>query len=297
MLSPGKRHPVASRGEARPGVPMPMRHTAWPHAGLLRALALGALPLLGGAAPAGPAAPPPFSTDRAPAAESPAPPAAGPDIQPLLLPDDPVPEKGRLSLAFGGNRRWCTYPDDRVVRPQVKKGPKTRRNEVFTFGYKFTVSAIKQGAPASPLMLFESPTIRTASWRPANKVGGVARRSPVGPGSGGQGNLGKAPQGRETPTTLVPYWQDQYRCTTVPERFDFDLDPGTYDVYIAFDLLDQQGAWSHRSTAFLTDVTVEAGRRTRLDGLVNLSPGGERQVELQSATLVTETKGGGAGDP
>jgi hypothetical protein len=276
---------------------MPKRRRSWLRAAVLGAIALGAWPIPGGAVPADPVAPAPPAAGRDRPAPSTAAPVVGPEIQPLLLPEDPAPGKGRMTLAFGGNRRWCTYPDDRMVRPRVEKGPRTRRNEIITFGYKFSVSAIKRGAPAAPIMLFESPTIRTASWRPASKVGVMTRKSPVGPGSGGQTTLGKTPQGQEGPTTLVPYWQEQYRCTTLPERFDFDLDPGTYDVYIAFDLLDQQGSWSHRSTAFLTDVTVEGGRRTRLDGLVNLAAGGERQVELQSATLVTETKGGGAGDP
>jgi len=46
----------------------------------------------------------------------------------------------------------------------------------------------------------------------------------------------------ETPATLVPFWMEQYRCTTLTERFEFDLDPGVYDIYIAFDLMIATGA-------------------------------------------------------
>ncbi len=63
------------------------------------------------------------------------------------------------------------------------------------------------------------------------------------------------------------------------------IDPGTYDVYIAFDLLNREGGWVHRTTAYLTDVTIEQARRTRLDGLINLAAGSDREVELESSTI------------
>jgi hypothetical protein len=65
----------------------------------------------------------------------------------------------------------------------------------------------------------------------------------------------------------------------------FDLDPGTYDVYIAFDILNRENTWVHRSTGYLTDIPVEIARRTRLDGLINLGAGSERQVEIQGSAI------------
>jgi len=60
---------------------------------------------------------------------------------------------------------------------------------------------------------------------------------------------------------------------------------GTYDVYAAFDLLKGDGTWVHRTTGFVTDVRVEAARRTRLDGLINMGPGSERHVEFLGSSL------------
>src|SRR2546428_12480151 len=65
---------------------------------------------------------------------------------------------------------------------------------------------------------------------------------------------------------------------------DFDLDPGTYDVYVAFDLLNREGGWVHRMSGFLTDVPVEAARRTRLDGTINYGAGVQRQGERENST-------------
>src|SRR4030095_17029141 len=74
----------------------------------------------------------------APLAEPPAPPPPRPpEIHSLLLPAAPAQGKGRMAMTFAGNRRWCTNPDDRVVQPIEKPGSRPKRNEVYTFGYKF----------------------------------------------------------------------------------------------------------------------------------------------------------------
>ena len=214
------------------------------------------------------------------------PPVRPPEIRAPLLSPSPGPGKGRLALHIGGNRRWCTYPDDRLVRPPEKQGRFERRNEVFTFGYKFTLAAVKRGDAATVLMLFESPVFRTATWRPASKVGLNRKTGPRGPIiRSGEEPPPKPKQIPKSPDTLVPYWEEQNRCVGLPERMDFDLDPGTYDAYVAFDIMKGDGTWVHRTTGFLTDVSVEAARRTRLDGLINLRPGADRQVELLSSSL------------
>jgi hypothetical protein len=86
-----------------------------------------------------------------------------------------------VELLIGGNRRWCTYPDDRIVRPAQTAGTIQKRSEVFTFGYRFTVSAVKRGQADTPLMLFESPVFQTATWLPASKTGQSRKSGPRAP--------------------------------------------------------------------------------------------------------------------
>ncbi|HXU13348.1 MAG TPA: hypothetical protein VN898_15440 [Candidatus Binatia bacterium] len=208
-----------------------------------------------------------------------------PEIHAPGVPDAPAAGKGRLALHIGGNRRWCTFPDDRLVRPPEQIGRTEKRNEVFTFGYKFTLAAVRRGDADTVVMLFESPAYRTASWRPAGKVG-ASRRPPKGTIIIPEGETMPRPrQIPRAPETMVPLWEPQNRCVGFPEEMNFDLDAGTYDVYAAFDLLKGDGTWVHRTTGFVTDVPVEAARRTRLDGLINMGPGSERHVEFMGSSL------------
>jgi hypothetical protein len=215
-----------------------------------------------------------------------------------FLPPEPPSGRGRLSLVFEGNRQWCTFPDDRVIKPPERPTTgKGSRDEVYVFGYKFVVAAVRRGAPDVPLMLFESPLYQTAAWRPAAKLGRGLPQGLSGPKILSEEEaLRPAPRGPD-PTTLVPYWMEQFRCITLPERFDFDLEPGTYDVYIAFDILLRQKIWVHRMADYLTDVPVEAARRTRLEGLVNLGAAREREVALLRAALQPAAETPGAGGP
>jgi hypothetical protein len=194
-----------------------------------------------------------------------------------------------MKLMIGGNRRWCTYPDDRVVRPPLKPGEVEKRNEVFTFGYRFTVSAVKRGQADTPIVLYESPVYRTAIWLPASKTGQSKKTVQAYPQIVAEGEHPNKPRDIPvSPETLVPSWQEQYRCITLPDQLDFDVDPGTYDVYLAFDLLNRAGGWSHRSIGYLTDIPVESARTTRIEGVVNLGPGMERQVDIESSTIEPE---------
>jgi hypothetical protein len=198
------------------------------------------------------------------------PPTVGPvSIQAPRLPEEPAPGKGRLRLTLDGDRRWCTYPDDRVVHPPQPASSRheepAQRNAVYTFGYKFTIAAVERSHPERVVMLFESPVIRTAVYRQAAKLGRGAHPEPTGPQLVESDHVRVNLQ-KEQPSSIVPYWQEQYRCTTLPESFDIDLDPGLYDVYMAFDILLKSGNWAHRTTGYRTDVPVEAGRRTLLPG-------------------------------
>jgi hypothetical protein len=261
------------------------------------------LALWGGAEAQAPGTPPPEDPEEArePALNVEAlqepPPIRSPVFQAATLPPQPAAGTGRLNLAVGGNRQWCTYRDDRVVQPppnvELSKGQARAVNPVFTFGYQFTIAAVARSRPAETLLLFESPVIRTAVLRQAAKLGRGAKEPPgptiVVPAEGG---LAKRPKPVEQPGALVPMWQEQYACTTLPPSFDFDLAPGAYDVYMAFDILGRSGAWAHRSVGFLTDVVVEEGRQTRLEGMVDMIGGGRRQVELLSSSLLPGAEAG-----
>jgi hypothetical protein len=226
------------------------------------------------------------------------PPAIPPTIAAPVLTGEPQGGKGRMEVAFSGNRRWCTFPDDRVVRPPERPGTRgARQTEVFTFGYKLTLAAIKRGAADTSLMLYESPTFRTASWRPAFKLG-LDRRTPhVGPKIMGNEGPSRPSSAKAGPGALVPYWQDRDRCVTLPARMDFDLEPGTYDVYIAFDVMMRDGSWVHRTSGYLTEIPVRAERRTRVDGIVNLTSADRRDVDLLTSSLLPEGSAAEAGDP
>src|SRR5207249_3693967 len=161
-----------------------------------------------------------------------------------------------------------------------------KKEEVYTFGYRFSISAVKRGSAATPLVLFESPIYRTAEWRLASKVGLGTTPGVTGPKVGVPGQQVRKP-GSMTKgyNARVPFWNEAYRCVTFPEEMDFDLDPGTYDVYIAFDLLNREGGWAHRMNSFLTDIPIEATHRTRLDGTISAGSGAQRQVELEGSTV------------
>lgn len=213
--------------------------------------------------------------------------AAPPPVQPLSiqaprLPDKPAAGMGRLRIDVSGTRKWCTFPDDRVVKPPAT-GPEApaSRNQVFTFGYMFTVAAVNRAKPSETLLLFESPTIRTAVLRQAGKLG----RAQAAPSNHGP-VIGEVPEHiqmkekKQDPSAMVPLWQEEYRCTSLPEAFDFDMAPGTYDLYLAFDILLRSGNWAHRTIAYETDVTVGDGDTTRLQAVANMKAGGYRELEL-----------------
>ncbi|HUD72913.1 MAG TPA: hypothetical protein VMQ62_13220 [Dongiaceae bacterium] len=214
-----------------------------------------------------------------------APPAGPVAIQFSRADRPPAAGLGRMTLAIAGNRRWCTFPDDRVIqqpeRDRQGRPTQTTRDKVYTFGYQFTIAAIERSHPAETLMLFESPVFRTAVMRPAGKIGrGTPKSSTGGPAIGSRSETVEVQLGHESPSTLVPFWQEQYRCTTVPEAFDFDLAPGTYDVYMAFDLLLKSGSWTHRSIGFATDIPVKDAQVTPVDGRVEILAGGRRTVDI-----------------
>jgi hypothetical protein len=211
------------------------------------------------------------------------PPPVLPSIQAPRLASVPAEGAGRMRLSFDGNRRWCTHPDDRVMAPPdglKTTGAKQARGSIFTFGYQFTVAAVERSRPDEVLMLFESPVYRTAVYRQAAKAGKASPKPKAGPVIVETKEQVQRNLSHVDPGAIVPVWQEQYRCTTLPEFMDFDLRPGTYDVYMAFDILLRSGNWTHRTVGFGTDIAVEAGRATHVDARANIGAGSQRELAI-----------------
>lgn len=231
---------------------------------------------------------------RMPAGDQPTPPTTrrGPiPIHPPRIDPRPPDGMGRMSIVFSGNRRWCTFPDDRVVQPPLKipRG-KDLRNLVYTFGYQFVIAAYEQSKPDETLLLYESPVVRTGSYMPGAKVGQGGKGPPAAPEIRPRDRKPVQMKMYQSGAGLVPYFQHTQRCAMVDERFGFDLRPGTYDVYVAFDIMNRSGNWVHRSTGYLTGIDVEAGVETVVDGVIDMRGGGQRTVDL-----VRAARQGGAG--
>lgn len=256
--------------------------------------------------PAGPVPPPapdeegntgPPQVDLQELSEAPPPPGSI-NIQSPGLPPQPAPGKGRLLLNISGNRRWCTFPDDRVVRPPAPPSPPSARktgprNPVYTFGYQFSIAAVERSHPGTTLLLFESPVVRTAVLRPAYKLGRGTPKPPSGPNIGALPEHVAVDMRAEQPSTPVPLWQEAYRCTTLPDVMEFDLDPGVYDLYAAFDVLLRSGNWTHRTTGYETDVSVETGRVTPQAMEAGMSPAGRRSLEFGAPAAPMPASGAG----
>src|SRR5712671_464733 len=110
------------------------------------------------AAPEGKVAAPPPAT--APGAEEPPIAPGALEFHASVLSPRPAAGKGRLSLVMEGNRRWCTYRDDRVNKPPDMRNPRVgvpppSRDDIYTFGYQFTIAAVRRSNPGETLMLYE----------------------------------------------------------------------------------------------------------------------------------------------
>jgi len=219
-------------------------------------------------------------------------------IRPPRIGEQPAAGRGRLSIVFEGNRRWCTFPDDRLRRAPIKTpGGSKRRRSVYTFGYQFSVAAVDRARPDTTLLLYSSPVITTATLRQAGKLGRgttqgrVNTRNPV---VAPDDTERRDPRDRETAASLVPYWDEAQRCATLGEQFEFDVDPGRYDLYISFDIQISSGSWVHRTYAYLTEIEVIEGSRTLVDGLMEMRGGGRRTLQLRSASIESMAEQGAA---
>src|SRR2546425_11438407 len=121
--------------------PRPMIHLRWSHRTRRPVLLLGILSMFrpAGAPAAERTVPGSQAPEEEPQAIEAAPAPGGARIVAASLPLEPASGKGRLTLALSGDHLWCTYPDDRPIKPpeDPRKSPRDQRQtEVFTFGYQ-----------------------------------------------------------------------------------------------------------------------------------------------------------------
>jgi hypothetical protein len=185
-------------------------------------------------------------------------------------------EVGTLSLQLSGNRNFCVDRNEVDIKPGAVK-PRQYRNAplVTTFGYKYQISASRRGT-SSITKLMESPTIRTAYMErqlPEKKLPQPRLATPKDQKSSSQ---------PFQQTKKVPRWIPESTCTTLPPEHSFPLAPGRYDIYLGFDVLLNNGQWAPMQSDFVTDVLIEKGQVTRVNGRVDYT-GGVRTVKLESS--------------
>jgi len=185
-------------------------------------------------------------------------------------------ETGTLTLELSGNRNFCVNRNEVDFKPGTVK-PRQERNAplVTTFGYKYQVSASRRGATAIT-KLMESPTIRTAYMErqlPEKKPPQPRLATP------------KDQKAMSQPFQMakkVPRWIPESECTMLPPQQSFSLAPGRYDIYLGFDVLLNNGQWAPMQSDYVTDVLIEKGLVTRVNGRVDYT-GGVRTVNLESS--------------
>jgi hypothetical protein len=205
---------------------------------------------------------------------APAPPRA-PQTAPVPQTAPAVEDAGTLILQLAGNRNFCVDRNEIDIKPGSVK-PRQQRIAplVTTMGYKYQISANRRGTTGI-VKLLESPTIQTAYMMKEHKKQGPPQprlatpkdlKNPTNPLAGAQ---------------KVPHWIAENTCTTLKPEYSFPLSEGHYDVYLGFDVLLNNGQWVPLQSDFLTDVAVQKGLVTRVDGRVDFE-GGARTVKLES---------------
>jgi hypothetical protein len=184
------------------------------------------------------------------------------------------PEDGTLLLKLAGNRQFC------VVRNEVEISESTRlmrdqRNNplITTMGYKYQISVSRRGGTGVTKLL-ESPMIRTTYWEEQKKS-----QEPPQPRLPTEKDLKKSK--KSFGTNKTPRWMPENDCTTLLPEYRFPLGPGRYDVYLGFDLLAINGQWVPLESDFITNLSIEMGKTSRVEAKVDTTKG-VRTVKLEA---------------
>lgn len=185
-------------------------------------------------------------------------------------------ETGTLQLALSGNRKFCVKANEIDMKPGYVK-PRQNRNVplVTTYGYKYQISASLRGSSAI-IKLLESPMYRTTYFTQDAPKKGTPQPRIATPK-----DLKASSQPFQVPQK-VPHWIPANTCKTLNPEYSLPLAAGRYDVYLGFDLFVTSGQWVPLQSDFVTDVIIEKGRVTRVEGRVDYSDG-VRIVKLDTA--------------
>jgi hypothetical protein len=186
------------------------------------------------------------------------------------------PDDGTLLLALSGNRQFCVKMNELEFSKEALK-PREQRSGplITTFGYKYQISMSRQGK-SGVVKLFESPTYRTAYMEKVKTPTEYPQpRLPT------EKELKQARQKKYT-NKEKPHWLPKDTCTTLESQYSFPLPQGRYDIYLGFDVLVLNGLWSPLQSDFVTNVVIEKGKVSRIEGTVDTSKG-VRTVKLQAS--------------
>jgi hypothetical protein len=183
---------------------------------------------------------------------------------------------GTLTLQLSGNRTFC------VVRNEVDFGPTRAKPRQYrdsplitTFGYKYQISASRRGS-RSVSKLMESKTFRTARLENPQPEAKPPQPRLMTPKDKKASNQPLKQAKKRT------QWIAESECTTLLPEHSFPLAPGLYDIYLGFDVLLNNGQWAPMQSDFVTDVLIEKGQVTRVNGRVDYTDG-VRTVKLESS--------------
>ena len=183
---------------------------------------------------------------------------------------------GTLTLQLSGNRKFCVDWNEVDFKPGTVK-PRQQRNAplITTFGYKYQISASRRGMTFIT-KLMESPTIRTAYLERQ-----LPEKKPPQPRLATPKDQ-KASSHPFQMSKNLPRWIPEGTCATLPPEQSFPLAPGRYDIYLGFDVLLNTGQWAPMQSDYVTDVLIEKGLATRVNGRVDYTDG-VRTVKLESS--------------
>ena len=199
-----------------------------------------------------------------------APPAAAP--APQTKPASPEDET--LLLTLPGNRQFCVVRNELEISESARQTRDQRNNPLITtMGYKYQISVSRRGGTGVTKLL-ESPMIRTTYWEEQKKS-----QEPPQPRLPTEKDLKKTKKSYGTNKTAK--WMPQNDCTTLLPEYRFPLGPGRYDVYLGFDLLGINGQWVPLESDFITNLSIEMGKTSRVEAKVDTT-GGVRTVKLEA---------------
>jgi len=210
-------------------------------------------------------------------------PVSEPSANPQTAPSSP--SDGTLIVQVLGNRKFCVKRNELdVAESSTKPEGQHHTPSITTMGYKYQISVSRRGDPGITKLL-ESPVIRTLYWESKKKEQGLPQ-----PRLPDENDLKKAESGQTYTTHKTAKWIAENACTTLLPEYGFPLAPGRYDVYLGFDLLGVNGQWVPLLSDFITNLSIETGKKAQVVAQVD-SAGPRRTVKLEAPDKTATASG------